>query len=198
MWVIVGLGNPGPQYERSRHNAGFMAIDQLARQIGAGNFRSKHGGLIASAHINTSRVVLFKPMEYMNNSGFAVSRCLQFHDVSVDSMIVIHDEIDLPFGTLRLKSGGGHGGHNGLRSIITQLGENGFSRVRIGMGKPAHQGQHEKITGHVLGNLPPQATQELESLLDRACQSVETIVQSGIVVAMNQYNSRQSNNAKTN
>ncbi len=129
MWLVVGLGNPGREYAETRHNIGFMVMDELARRWELGGWRSKFGGEIAQ----DKNVVALKPQEYMNVSGQAVQRTAQFY--KPDQIVVIHDEIDLPFGKLRVKVGGGHGGHNGLRSIIENVGAE-FVRVRCGVGKP--------------------------------------------------------------
>jgi PTH1 family peptidyl-tRNA hydrolase len=145
MWLVVGLGNPGPKYARNRHNVGFRAVEVLASRHGLGELRSggKLGGATATGVITTPRgrvkVVLLEPMEFMNLSGFAVRRAATFYGVDLDHTVVLHDEIDLDFGVLRVKTGGGHGGHNGLRSIIEQCGGNGFARIRIGVGKPGPQ-----------------------------------------------------------
>src|SRR5687768_11799366 len=138
-WLVVGLGNPGSKYERNRHNIGFMVVDELARKHALPAWATKLGGDATSGLVTTERgrerAQLLKPMEFMNLSGFAVQRAAAFHKVDVDQILVVHDEIDLPFGTVRLKAGGGHGGHNGLRSIIEQLGESKFHRLRMGVGR---------------------------------------------------------------
>src|SRR3954469_22306273 len=141
MWLVVGLGNPGAKYARNRHNIGFQVVDELAGSHGLPAWKTgKLGGDTTSGVITTERgrerAVLLKPMEFMNLSGFAVQRAAQFHAIEVPNILVVHDELDLDFGIVRLKSGGGHGGHNGLRSMIEQLGGAGFARVRIGVGKP--------------------------------------------------------------
>src|SRR5262245_33601397 len=114
MWLIAGLGNPGKKYERSRHNIGFRIADELVRRHQLGPLREKFGALAGAGSVGGARVAIVKPMKYMNLSGFAVSQAVQFHSVAAEELIVVHDEIDLPFGRLRLKAGGGHGGHNGL------------------------------------------------------------------------------------
>ena len=119
MWLIVGLGNPGPKYAGNRHNVGFQVLDELATRTNA-TFRAKFGSETATGLVGLDRVVLQKPMEFMNNSGFAVVRAAQFYNTAPENILVIHDEADIDFGRLKLKSGGGHGGHNGLRSIIEQ------------------------------------------------------------------------------
>ncbi len=155
MWLVVGLGNPGGKYERTRHNIGFRVVDALLAKHGLPEARSSkykadiaQGNLkLPSAPASDGKIVVCKPMEFMNLSGFAVQRVAGFHHITIPNIVVVHDEIDLDFGLVRLKSGGGHGGHNGLRSMIDQLGNNGFARVRVGVGKPAHHGANERTLG---------------------------------------------------
>src|SRR5215510_11957926 len=140
MWLVVGLGNPGTRYARNRHNVGFQVVDELVAKHGLPPWKSgKLGGDTTAGVITTERgrerAILLKPMEYMNLSGFAVQRTADFHHIEPDSILVVHDEIDLDLGVVRLKSGGGHGGHNGLRSIMEQLGGGDFARVRVGVGR---------------------------------------------------------------
>ncbi|HVV87345.1 MAG TPA: aminoacyl-tRNA hydrolase [Kofleriaceae bacterium] len=167
MWLVAGLGNPGPRYARNRHNVGFRVVDLLASRHGLGELRSggKLGGDVATGMIVTprgrQRVALLKPMEFMNLSGFAVQRAMRFHDVEVSELLVVHDEIDLDLGLVRVKSGGGHGGHNGLRSIVEQLGGNGFARVRIGVGKPGREpGTATGGDPRATGGGPPRSSGE--------------------------------------
>ena len=140
MWLVVGLGNPGPKYERNRHNIGFRVVDELARKHGLPAWKTAKGGETTTGIVTTERgrekALLLKPMEFMNLSGFAVQRTAAFHHVEPDHVLVVHDEIDLDFGIVRLKNGGGHGGHNGLRDIIAAIGSNDFLRVRVGIGRP--------------------------------------------------------------
>jgi PTH1 family peptidyl-tRNA hydrolase len=136
VWLVVGLGNPGPKYASNRHNIGFMVIDEIASRSRADAWRSKFGGDTTNADLHGEKVTLLKPMEYMNVSGHAVQRTAAFLKVEPKQIIVVHDEIDLELGQLRLKVGGGHGGHNGLRSIVQELGTSDFLRVRCGVGRP--------------------------------------------------------------
>ena len=204
--LVVGLGNPGPRYARNRHNVGFRVVDLLASRHGLGELRSggKLGGEVATGVIVTprgrQRVVLLKPMEFMNLSGFAVQKTARFHDIDVADILVVHDEIDLDVGLVRVKTGGGHGGHNGLRSIIEQLGGNGFARVRIGVGKPGPQpgtatggdpraaGGGKDVAGWVLADFPAAQAGLVDGLLARAADAVETAVGLGVKDAMNQFN----------
>lgn len=181
MWLVVGLGNPGREYEHTRHNIGFMVVDELARRWKAPGFRSKFGGEIAL----TNDIVLLKPQEYMNVSGQAVGRTSTFYKIAAEQTIVVHDEIDLPFGKLRVKVGGGHGGHNGLRSIIQMTGD-AFLRVRCGLGKPV--GGKEKVTGHVLGGFSKAEQTELPFLIGGAADAVQLVLDKGPTIAMNKVN----------
>lgn len=205
MWLLVGLGNPGRKYERNRHNLGFRVIDELERRHALGGFRAKFGGEVAAGMLSIAgrhhKAVLLKPMEYMNLSGFAVQRAAQFHDIEPERIIVIHDEIDLDFGRLRLKSGGGHGGHNGLRSLIEQLGANDFLRVRMGVGKPGPNpgqagaagapanaaGRDRRVAGYLLSDFPAEQEPQVEELVRTAADAVEAIVARGITAAMNEF-----------
>lgn len=215
-WLIAGLGNPGPKYERNRHNIGFRVVDELARRHGFGALRgSKLGGDLATGMLDAfgrrHKAVLLKPMEYMNLSGFAVQRAAQFHDVEVERIIVVHDEIDLDFGKLRLKGGGGHGGHNGLRSMIEQLGSADFLRVRVGVGKPgphlappgatppsggeaakaAPKGKDKNVAGWVLSDFPSALHAAVDELIGLAADGTEAIVARGLLAAMNEFNAKE-------
>jgi len=184
VWLVVGLGNPGREYEHTRHNIGFMVADELARRWNAAAYRSKFGGEIAQA----KDIVVLKPQEYMNVSGQAVQRTQAFYKIEPKDTIVVHDEIDLPFGKLRVKVGGGHGGHNGLRSIIQMTGD-AFLRVRCGMGKPV--GGKEKVTGHVLGGFSKAEQTELPFLIGGAADAVQMILDKGATAAMNKVNAEK-------
>ncbi len=190
MWLIAGLGNPGRKYERNRHNIGFRVVDELVRRHDLGPLREKFGGLAATGLIAGQRAGVLKPMEFMNLSGYAVQRATQFHGVQPAELVVVHDEIDLPMARLRLKAGGGHGGHNGLRSIVEQTGATDFLRVRIGVGRPAGAAGPAggKVSGFVLGDFPAEAEREVAELVGRAADAVEAILQRGIRAAMNDFN----------
>jgi len=190
MWMVVGLGNPGSKYERNRHNAGFRVVDDLARRHALSLKGSKLGGDLAAGVITTprgrERAVLLKPMEFMNLSGFAVQRAAKFHDVAVDQIVVAHDEIDLDPGVLRVKRGGGHGGHNGLRSIIEQLASPDFLRIRIGVGKgPSQKGD---AASWVLADFSDDAA--ANELCGKAADAVEVLLGLGVTAAMNQFNGK--------
>jgi len=181
VWLVVGLGNPGREYEHTRHNIGFMVGDELARRWNVVGWKEKFGGEIAQA----KDIVLLKPQEYMNVSGQAVQRTQAFYKIEPSQTIVVHDEIDLPFGKIRVKVGGGHGGHNGLRSIIQMTGD-AFVRVRCGLGKPV--GGKEKVTGHVLGGFSKAEQSELPFLIGGAADAVQMVLEKGPTAAMNKVN----------
>ncbi len=193
MWLVVGLGNPGPRYAETRHNVGFRVVDELARRWGSPSFKTKFGGELATGNIRSDKIVYFKPMEYMNVSGYAVQRAADFYGVEPEKMVVVHDEIDLPFSRLRLKAGGGHGGHNGVRSLIEQLGSSDFLRVRIGVGKPAGGGG----ASWVLGEFSGEETSQVQELIGRAADSVERILDRGIRAAMNEFNPKDKETKET-
>jgi peptidyl-tRNA hydrolase, PTH1 family len=188
-WLVVGLGNPGPKYERNRHNIGFRVADELASRSSL-SWSGKLGGETASGLVGRDRAVLLKPMEYMNLSGFAVQRLAQFHKIEPEKILVIHDEIDLPFGTVRLKSGGGHGGHNGLRSITEQLGAK-FARLRMGVGRdPKAPPGAKNAAGWVLADFPAAQADVVTAMIAAGCEDVAAVLASGITAAMNQHNAR--------
>ena len=199
MWLVVGLGNPGSKYERNRHNIGFRVVDELAAKHGLPAWKTggKLGGDTTSGVVTTERgrerCVLLRPMEFMNLSGFAVQRTAQFHAVEVADILVVHDEIDLDFGIVRLKSGGGHGGHNGLRSMIEQLGSPGFARVRMGIGRdPKAPPGAKDAAGWVLSDFPAAQAQALTAVIAAGCEDIECVLAKGIGPAMNQHNARSN------
>jgi PTH1 family peptidyl-tRNA hydrolase len=188
VWLIVGLGNPGPKYAQNRHNVGFMVVDEIARRARAEVFREKFGGDVSGCEVAGQRVVLLKPMEYMNVSGRAVQRTAAFYQIEPREIVVVHDEIDLDFGTLRVKVGGGHAGHNGIRSIAQDLGTQDFVRIRCGVGKPGHK----NVAGHVLGDFGKAEQEEAKIIVQEAADAVEEILRKGANLAMNKVNVRRA------
>ena len=185
MWLVAGLGNPGPKYARNRHNIGFMVADELARALPA--WKTKQGADTTSGLVAGTKVVLVKPMEFMNLSGFGVQRALAFHSLEVKDLIVIHDEIDLGHGIVRVKQGGGHGGHNGLRSIMEQLGGGEFARIRMGVGRDPNKPPGSKdAAAWVLADFPTTPT----AMISAGCEDVEAVLREGVTAAMNRHNSR--------
>lgn len=162
MHLIVGLGNPGDEYRNNRHNVGFMAVDAIAARHGFAPFKSKFNGLIADGTLDGERVLLLKPQTFMNRSGDSVGQAAKFYKLETAAITVLYDEIDLAPGKLRVKTGGGNGGHNGLRSIDPVIGT-GYHRVRIGIGHPGHK---DLVTRHVLGDFAKADAEWLEPLLD--------------------------------
>lgn len=188
MWLLVGLGNPGPKYAATRHNVGFRVIDQLVERNRAPSLRTKLGAEVGEAQIGTERVLLCKPMEFMNTSGQAVLRVAQFWKIDSARTVVVHDELDLPFGRLKLMPGGGHGGHNGLRSIIAEWGTSDFARVRFGISRPTSP--EHGAADYVLSEFKGAERKELPDLCSRAAEAMETIVTAGLPVAMNRFNGK--------
>lgn len=188
MWLLVGLGNPGPKYAATRHNVGFQVIDQLVERNRAPSLRTKLGAEVGEAQIGTERVLLCKPMEFMNTSGQAVLRVAQFWKIDPARTVVVHDELDLPFGRLKLMPGGGHGGHNGLRSIIAEWGTSDFARVRFGISRPTSP--EHGAADYVLSEFKGAERKELPDLCSRAAEAMETIVTAGLPVAMNRFNGK--------
>ncbi|HVZ86305.1 MAG TPA: aminoacyl-tRNA hydrolase [Polyangia bacterium] len=191
MYMVVGLGNPGPEYQDNRHNLGFMVLDALNARARGSAPRSKFGAELGEVTLAGTRVLLCKPMEFMNVSGQAVARVAGFWKVPVTDLIVVHDELDLPFGRLKLGAGGGHGGHNGIRSMLADLGDAGFARVRVGVGRPP--AGHDPAN-YLLSNFSRAEAKELPDLIATAADAVETIVKSGLTTAMNTFNGKGSNN----
>ena len=183
--LIVGLGNPGPRYAATRHNVGFAIVDVLALRTGARFKAHKSRCEIAEIRLAGRPVVLAKPMSFMNESGGPVVGAARFFKVSVENIAVAHDELDLPFGTLRLKRGGGEGGHNGLRSTSTSLGSKEYARVRFGIGRPPGR---QDPADYVLREFTSGERKELAFLLDRAADAVEALVAGGLESAQNTYN----------
>jgi len=183
--LIVGLGNPGPEYERTRHNAGFLTIDLLAENLRATYWKDTCGAKVAVVRVGDDDLVLAKPQTFMNLSGSSLKRLIEEYDVSLADVIVIHDDIDLPSGTVRVKRGGGHGGHNGLRSIHDKLGTDEYLRVRVGVGRPPGR---MDAADFVLQPLKGDALEELEASIPTAAQAAFGILEHGIDVAMREYN----------
>ncbi len=183
--LIVGLGNPGREYAGNRHNIGFMAAEAYAARHGLTFNKLQGKAVLALGRAGDHRLIIAKPQTYMNESGRAVSALMNFYKLSIDQLIVIFDDLDLPFGAIRLRPDGGAGGHNGLRSIIAQLGGNRFARLRLGIGRPP--GRMDPAA-FVLQDFGRDEAQELPHLLDRAADALDTFVNSGITVAMNKHN----------
>ncbi len=184
--VIAGLGNPGSKYQWTRHNAGFLFLDRIAQLEGLSIVRKQFGGLTAEWERKGKRLVLLKPQTFMNLSGRSVMPALQFYKLKPDQLIVVPDEIDLALGAARLKQGGGHGGQNGLRSIMELLGKGDFVRLRLGIGRPPHG----DVTNHVLGVFTPPEMEIFARVLDGALDMLETALDEGVPKAMSLFNNK--------
>lgn len=187
MKVIVGLGNPGMEYVGTRHNVGFETIDRLADACSIDVTQQKHKGCIGQGVIAGQKVLLVKPMTYMNNSGECVSAVVNFYKLSLEDVIVIYDDINLDVGRLRIKERGSAGGHNGMKSIIAHLKSEEFTRVRIGVGMK-REGQN--LVNHVLSKFSKQQQEMIAEGMDDAVQAVELILSDGIAKAMNTFNGK--------
>jgi peptidyl-tRNA hydrolase, PTH1 family len=172
MLLLVGLGNPGTGYARNRHNVGFMAVDEIVRRHSFGPFRSKFHSELSDGKIAGKKVLVLKPQTYMNESGRAVQAAMTFYKIAPKDVIVIHDELDLVGGKVRTKRGGGHAGHNGLRSIHAHIGAD-YARVRIGIGHPGDKG---RVVGHVLKDFSKEEDVWLEKLLDAMADHVPALI----------------------
>src|SRR5580692_10830362 len=181
-WVIAGLGNPGPEYAGNRHNAGYLVADLLAARMGARFKRDRSGAAVAVGRLAGVPVTLGKPQSYMNRSGGPVAALCGFYKVPADRVLVVHDELDIPFGAVRLKFGGGDNGHNGLRSVTASLGTRDYYRARFGIGRPP--GRMEAAT-YVLHDFTAAERKELPFAIDRCADATETLISKGLTEAQN-------------
>jgi len=184
--LIVGLGNPGPKYLWTRHNAGFIVLDRFASLTGIAATRKSFSGLYGEGEFKGNRLFLLKPQTYMNLSGRSVAVALRFHKLAPCDLIVIHDELDIPFGQIKLKADGGHGGHNGLRSLHQELGTGDYNRLRIGIGKPLHG----NMADYVLTNFGKDEMNYLPRLVDGIVDALEMLIVEGMPKTMSLYNNK--------
>jgi len=184
-YLLVGLGNPGREYRENRHNAGFMVIDKLCKETGISLSRMQSKALVGVGTIEGKRVVLAKPQTFMNLSGQAVGGLVRFYKIPLEQVLVIYDDLDLPFGTIRLRPGGGAGGQKGVASVIQHLGTQDFARIRVGIGRPPGQ---RAASGYVLQDFSASEQKILDEILDRAAAAARVFVAEGLDIAMNQYN----------
>jgi PTH1 family peptidyl-tRNA hydrolase len=182
--LVAGLGNPGRDFERTRHNAGWLVVDELARRHG-GAFRGKFSGRVADVRIDGAKVALLKPETYMNESGRSLAAAVRFFKTAPADVLVVHDEVDLDEGRLQARLGGGLAGHNGLRSIAQHLGTQDFARLRIGVGRP-ERGDPRPVADYVLS--PFDLATDVEALVARAADAVETVLRDGLDGAQKQFN----------
>ena len=172
MQLIVGLGNPGEKYQYTRHNIGYMAIDNIVSAQQDYKIKKKFNSIIYETIIDENRIILIKPETYMNNSGDAVFQIANFYKIDSKNILVLHDELDIPFGKIRIKSGGGNAGHNGLKSISNKI-DNNYTRVRLGIG---HPGNKERVNGHVMGNFTGSEKEKLNQILNYLTNNIYEIL----------------------
>lgn len=198
--MVAGLGNPGDEYENTRHNAGFKAIDELARQAGVTYWKNQLGALVATIQVHDPEaeggrreVVLVKPQSFMNTSGGPISKLCAQNKITVEELLVIHDELDIPEGDVRVKVGGGHAGHNGLRSIIDKMGSRDFSRIRVGIGNPPGR---MAVADFVLKQFRPKELEDFENTCARAADAAGLALTQGVVYARDHVNGGAASNGK--
>ena len=184
-FLLVGLGNPGREYRETRHNAGFMVIDRFAEEAGIPLGRVQQKAIIGSGSLGEHKVLLAKPQTYMNLSGQSVSALVRFYKVPLEQLLIVYDDIDLPFGTLRMRPGGSSGGHKGMQSIIDRLGTQDIPRLRIGVGRPRGS---KAAANYVLDEFNGREKLDLPYILDRATQAVQDWIRFGLAEAMNRHN----------
>ncbi len=192
MYIIVGLGNPGRKYENTRHNMGFIAVDLLGEKYGIKIDKIKFKALVGEGRIAGQKVLLVKPQTFMNLSGQSVVEVMNFYKEEIENLIVIYDDIDIPTGSIRLRKKGSAGTHNGMRNIVYLLGEDGFPRIRVGIGSE----KKVDLINYVIGGVSKGEKELLEEALTRAADAAACIVEKGIDKAMNEYNVRQKKEEK--
>lgn len=185
MKLIAGLGNPGSEYVATKHNVGFMLVDALAKQIGTENWKTKQDALVAEAHIGAEKVLLVKPLTYMNDSGRAIGPLLSWYKMPPEDLVVLHDDMDIPVGAVRLRKKGSAGGHNGMKSILYHVQEENFPRVRVGIGRPP---QGWTVIRHVLSPFSAEDRPRIEAAIEYLVPAVMCIVTDGVDLAMNRFN----------
>lgn len=186
MKLIVGLGNPGRQYEKTRHNVGFMVIDELSNRLNIPLDKPKFNGIYGQGHIQGEKVILLKPLTYMNLSGESVAPLMNYYGVELDDLLVIYDDLDLPPGKIRLRQKGSPGGHNGIKSLIQHLGTQEFKRIRIGVGRPTVP---MKVTDYVLGQFQQDERDDIHGAIINSVEASEAWFQKSFLEVMNGFNS---------
>lgn len=188
MKVIVGLGNPGSEYAKTKHNVGFMFIDAMAEKLGVSAWRDKFEAKIAETRIGSEKVLLVKPMTYMNESGQAVGPIMNFYKLLPEDLIVVHDDMDIPAGTIRIRKKGSAGGHNGIKSILAHVGDEHFARVRIGIGRPL---TGWTVVNHVLAPFSNEDAPRIDEAIKYLEPAVECIINDDVDMAMNKFNPKK-------
>ena len=186
-YLLVGLGNPGIKYERNRHNIGFCLIDYFTSQINSEDYIDKFNSKYTLVRLNDNKIHIIKPQTYMNRSGVSVRNCKDFFKIAPENIIVVYDDMDLTLGSLKIKSSGGSAGHNGIKSLIDEIGSNNFVRIRIGIGKPLNK---ENVNNYVLSNFKKDEFEALSRIKNRIEEIIKDIIFEGIIFAMNKFNSK--------
>lgn len=184
MYLIVGLGNPGKQYEKTKHNTGFIAIDYIADKLNEKNFKEKFNGMYCKTQIDNEQVILLKPLTYMNLSGDCVCQYLNYFNIPISNLLVIFDDVDIPMGTMRIKQNGSAGTHNGIKSVVHSIGSSEFARIKIGIDN----GYDKNLIDYVLSNYTNEQLKNLNEMCASVYDSVVHIVNGNIQKAMNKYN----------
>jgi peptidyl-tRNA hydrolase, PTH1 family len=187
MKLIVGLGNPGRQYEETRHNVGFKVIDELSDQLHIPLDKAKFNGVFGQGMVNGEKVLLLKPLTYMNLSGESIRPLMDYYDILVEDILVVYDELDIPVGKIRLREKGSAGGHNGMKSIIQHLGTQEFKRIRIGINRPTNG---MKIADYVLGRFPAEELQDIKDAIQKSAEAAEKWVSTSFLQVMNEFNAK--------
>lgn len=186
MFLVVGLGNPGSKYSMNRHNIGFMACDYWLKSLNGSDYREEHKALTKKFKIDDQEILLAKPQTYMNRSGESVVALLNFYKIPKENLLVVHDDIDLPFGTMKVHHNRGPGGQNGVKNIAELLGNNEFARLKLGIGRPPHP--DFAVADYVLGNFPKEETVLLDQYLEKACDAIESFIFEGVNKASTKFN----------
>ncbi len=193
MKIIAGLGNPGAEYAKTRHNVGFMLVDALAAKLGADDWREKYDAMVLETRIGLEKVLLVKPLTYMNESGRAIGPLLSWYKLEAEDLVVVHDDLDIPVGTIRIRKKGSAGGHNGIKSILSHVGDEHFARVRIGIGRPS---PGWTVIHHVLAPFPSEDVPKIREAIDYLLPAVECIVTENVDMAMNKFNPHKKKKEK--
>lgn len=193
MKMIVGLGNPGNEYAGTRHNVGWMLVDALAEHLGINEWRSREKGMVAEGRIGSEKILLVKPLTYMNNSGECVGPLMRWYKLEPEDIMAAHDDMDIPIGTIRIRKKGSAGGHNGIKSLLNHIGSENFGRLRIGIGRPQ---PGWSVINHVLAKFNDQEQEEIGDAIKQLIPAVECMVLEGPDMAMNKFNPKKVKKAK--
>lgn len=193
MKMIVGLGNPGNEYAGTRHNVGWMLVDALAEHLGINEWRSREKGMVAEGRIGSEKILLVKPLTYMNNSGECVGPLMRWYKLEPEDIMAAHDDMDIPIGTIRIRKKGSAGGHNGIKSLLSYIGSENFGRLRIGIGRPQ---PGWSVINHVLAKFNDQEQEKIGDAIKQLIPAVECMVLEGPDMAMNKFNPKKVKKAK--